>query len=65
MMMVLANLRSLHIRAAPVGGLSLVQLRNVVMTTTDYSLPIGSAPSIPSVEECICPEGNKTFIIIF
>ena len=57
-MMVLANLQSVHIRAAPVSGVSRVALRNVIMTTTDYNLPIGSAPSISTVEECTCPEGE-------
>ena len=65
MMMVLADLKSMHIRAAPVSGVASVDLRNVIMTTTDYNLPIGTAPSIPAVEECTCPEGKrgpKTFL---
>nr|XP_026696566.1 laminin subunit alpha-5 isoform X4 [Ciona intestinalis] len=57
LMMVLSDLQSLHIRAAPEVGVSSVSLRDVVMTTTDYSLPLGSGATIPSVEECSCPPG--------
>nr|ABY40628.1 alpha 3,4,5-laminin [Ciona savignyi] len=57
LMMVLSDLQALHIRAAPDIGVSSVSLRDVVLTTTDYSLPLGSGPTIPSVEECSCPEG--------
>ena len=59
MMMVLADLKSLHILASPKSEVSRISLRNVVMTTTDYNLEIGAAPSIPGVEECICPEGGS------
>jgi len=57
MMMVLAGLQAIHIRASPSIGVRSVSLENVVLTTTDYSLPIGSDSSIPSVEECSCPPG--------
>nr|CAB3263372.1 laminin subunit alpha-5 [Phallusia mammillata] len=57
MMMILSNLQSLHIRASPEINIRSISLDDVVMTTTDYSLPIGSGPSIPAVEECTCPPG--------
>ncbi|XP_076800337.1 laminin subunit alpha-5-like isoform X2 [Clavelina lepadiformis] len=57
MMMVLADLQALHIRASPEVGVTTVALQDVVMTTTDYGRPVGSAPGIPTVEECTCPPG--------
>ena len=59
MMMVLANLQFLRILAAPVTKVKRISLSNVTMTTTNYSFPTGSAPGIPAVEDCTCPEGNN------
>lgn len=58
MMMVLSDLQILRILAAPTTGVTEIRLSNVTMEATNYSLPIASAPGIPVVEECVCPEGQ-------
>ena len=58
LMMVLANLNALHIRASPQIGVDRITLKNVVFTTTDYNLPRGSGEVILGAEECVCPDGN-------
>ena len=63
MMMVLADLQALHIRASPEVGVTTVALQDVVMTTTDYGRPVGSAPGIPTVEECTCPPGKISQLV--
>ena len=57
-MMILADLDALHIRASPDVDLSMIYLKDVIMTSTDYNLPPGSSDDvILGVEECVCPEG--------
>ena len=57
LMMILADLDALHIRASPEVDLSMIYLKDVIMTSTDYNLPPGSGDVILGVEECVCPEG--------
>lgn len=58
-MMILSSLRSLRIHATNDIEAAEVSIQGVSLTTTDYQAAIGSGPSIPSVEECICPKGNS------
>ena len=58
LMMVLANLNALHIRASPELGVASISISNVIMQATDYNLPRGSGEVILGVEECVCPEGK-------